>query len=431
MGTSSRVGGAAVALALTLTAAGCFGPPAPDSAPPPPAPAPAAAPGAKAPPLPEQHVTYPVGLRILHLHRGRNRPLPTLVFYPAVPARRTNPAADNPTALETPAGQAAQADRSRKARTAAKSRKARTAAKSRKARTAAKSDKARTAAESDKARSAAKSDKALNADMGTTAGKPRGRNGETWKAREPARGRFPVVLFSHGLSGSAERYADALATWAAAGFVVAAPTFPYTSEFTDDFRRPDIVNQPADARYVLSRVQRLNYTPGDPLWHRMDTDHMAAVGHSAGGYTTTGLFTAGHDPRLRSGIVMAGWAAKGAFAGPPANLLFLQGKADPIVRVASSRALYARVPWPKSYLLMRRDSHATYLRPGDIGYDVMNTTVISFLRWTLEDDEAARRDLPPTAYPAPAHGDLPPTFYLAPGGLTDLAPDRTTLAGAN
>ncbi|WP_433297614.1 alpha/beta hydrolase family protein [Actinoplanes sp. CA-030573] len=328
--------GAAVAVVLALVAGGCGsggsgGSPGPT--PPPPAPA------ATTPPPAPSYATYPVGLRVLHLHRGRSRPLPTLVFYPAV-GRPLAPAAYR-------------GDGSKLPRWVVKE------------------------------------------------GEPRGIGGRTWTARPPASGRFPLVLFSHGLSGSAERYVDALATWAAAGFVVAAPTFPYTSEFTGRhrFRRSDIRNQPADVRYVLGRMRRLTRTPGDPLWRRIDTDRMAAVGHSAGGYTTTGLFTAGHDPRLRAGVIMAGWAAPGAFAGPPATMLFLQGKADPIVPVARSVALWSRVPWPKSYVLMRRDSHATYLRPGDIGYRLMNNLVVDFLRWTLDGDEAADRRLPPTVYP--------------------------------
>ena len=210
----------------------------------------------------------------------------------------------------------------------------------------------------------------------------------------PADGRFPLVLFSHGLSGSPERYAAALSGWAAAGFVVAAPTYPYTSQYTTSFRRADIVHQPDDARFVLDRVRRLDATPGDPLAGRIDVDHVAAVGHSAGGYTTAGLFTAGHDPRLRAGVIMAGWLAPGAFAGPPATMLFLQGTADPVVPKAVSRKAFDRVPWPKSYLLLRHNSHATYLRPGDVGYAVVESTVIHFLRWTLDGDAAARRRLP-------------------------------------
>jgi dienelactone hydrolase len=284
-----------------------------------------------------------VGARILRLERGADRPLPTLLFYPV----------GQPTAAAGDVGAAAAGERPPPGRTEPARRKR------------------------------------VHVVQGKLA----------WTARPPATGRFPLVLFCHGLSGSPERYADALAGWAAAGFVVAAPTFPHTSEFTDDFRRPDIVNQPADARYVLARVQALGRTRGDPLWHRIDTDHMALIGHSAGGYTATGLLTAGHDPRLRAGVIMAGWAAKGAFAGPPATMLFLQGTADPIVRVAASRRLFARVPWPKSYLLMRHNSHATYLRPGDIGYSLMRSTVIAFLRWTLTGDEPARGMLPHIVYP--------------------------------
>jgi len=215
----------------------------------------------------------------------------------------------------------------------------------------------------------------------------------------PADGRFPLVVFSHGLSGSPEWCAAALAAWASAGFVVAAPTFPYTSEFALDFRRRDIVHQADDVRYVLDRVRRLDSAPGDPLRGRIDGTRVAAVGHSAGGYTTTGLFTAGHDPRLRAGVVMAGWAAPDAFAGPPATMLFVQGVADPVVPVAVSRAAFERVPWPKSYLLMRRISHADYLRPNQRGYAQVTATVTAFLRWTLTGDEPARMSLPPVVSP--------------------------------
>ncbi len=213
-------------------------------------------------------------------------------------------------------------------------------------------------------------------------------------ADEPAAGQFPLVLFSHGLNGSPERYSAALSSWAAAGFVVVAPTFPYTSQYTTDFRRADIVRQPDDVRYVLAQVRRLDESPGDPLAGHIDTTRIAAVGHSAGGYTTSGLFTAGHDPSLKAGVIMAGWLAPGAFAGPPATMLFLQGTADPIVPETLSRQAFDRVPWPKSYMLLRHNSHATYLRPGEIGYAVMESTVIDFLRWTLDGDQSAHARLP-------------------------------------
>jgi fermentation-respiration switch protein FrsA (DUF1100 family) len=145
---------------------------------------------------------------------------------------------------------------------------------------------------------------------------------------------------------------------------------------------------------VIAEIRRLDSTPGDPLAGHIDTTRIAAIGHSAGGYTTAGLFTAGHDPSLKAGVIMAGWLAPGAFAGPPASMLFLQGTADPVVPEAVSRLVYDRVPWSKSYLLLRRNSHATYLRPGQIGYALMESTVIDFLRWTLDGNRAARARLP-------------------------------------
>ncbi|MFL6117130.1 MAG: chlorophyllase, partial [Catenulispora sp.] len=69
-----RLGGMLATLGLAVAGAGCGHAPGamPVVVPPPPFAVPT--------PLP---VTYPVGLRILRLHRGSDRPLPTLLFYPA------------------------------------------------------------------------------------------------------------------------------------------------------------------------------------------------------------------------------------------------------------------------------------------------------------------------------------------------------------
>jgi dienelactone hydrolase len=334
-----------------------------------------------------EYPPYAVGFRTLDLHRGAGRPLPTLVFYPArselTTGRRPQPA-DGFFALTGNGGDAqrraggVRPDRGRPGRAdAARSEPGGAAAVS-----GAEGSLSTPMAPVTRVGPAAYPE--LVARLRTVA-----RAGVS-----PARGRFPLVFFSHGMSGSAERYAPVLAQFASAGFVVVAPTYPYTSEFAPDVRRADIVHQPDDARFVLAHVLRLNYTAGDPLRHRIDTAHIAAVGHSAGGYTTTGLFVAGHDPRLRAGVVMAGWRAPGAFAGPPAQMLFLQGTSDPVVPRAISHAAWLRVPWAKAYMLLRGNSHSTYLQPGDVGYTLVRSTVIDFLRWTLLGDVAARARLP-------------------------------------
>jgi dienelactone hydrolase len=214
-----------------------------------------------------------------------------------------------------------------------------------------------------------------------------------------ARGRFPLVLFSHGLSGLPQRYAGLAQAWASAGFVVAAPSYPHTNARTVVFDRDDVVNQPADAAYVIEQLRLLDMVPGDLLTGRIDADHVAAVGHSAGGYTTTGLFAAGHDPRLVAGVVIAGWLAPGAYAGPPASLLFVHGARDQVVPVELGREAYDAAPWPKSFLLLHGRWHSEYLRPGEPGFQLTRAVITNFLRWTLYGDEDAHRQLPPSSPP--------------------------------
>ena len=231
---------------------------------------------------------------------------------------------------------------------------------------------------------------------------------------EPRPGSYPLVLFSHGLHGSPERYAPAAASWAAAGFVVALPAFPYTNRTSNPYVRGDYANQPADAEYVLKKVAALAVTPGDPLHGLIDPTRIVAVGHSAGGYTTTGLFRGGHSRRIKGGVVIAGWAAPGAFAGPPARMLFLHAENDATVPIADGRAAYRRVGWPgKRFELLRGAGHAAYMLPGRPGYTEMDRLVTDFLLRTVGGPSQAPWQRV-QAYPA----------------AVDPGPARRVLAGA-
>jgi fermentation-respiration switch protein FrsA (DUF1100 family) len=224
----------------------------------------------------------------------------------------------------------------------------------------------------------------------------RGRAGGAAERSAPAAtGRFPVVMFSHGLSSRPDEYAALLTRWAAAGFVVAAPTFPHTAKGSDGSML-DVLNQPADVSYALTRVLALDAADGDPLRGRLAADRVAAAGHSAGGVTTIGLFTAGRDERLKAGVVFAGTAlgVGTAFAGAAAPQLFVHGEADEVVAYASGRAAYEKVPWPKAMLSLPKGDHGRALLADDDSLRVVSETTVEFLRWTLYGDAAAKRRLP-------------------------------------
>ncbi|MFG1880423.1 alpha/beta hydrolase family protein [Micromonospora sp. NPDC049102] len=207
-----------------------------------------------------------------------------------------------------------------------------------------------------------------------------------------AEGRFPVVMFSHGLGGRPDDYAKLLTRWAAAGFVVAAPTFPHTSKGTDN-NVLDVLNQPADVSYALDRVLALDGTAGDGLRGRLDGERVAAAGHSAGGVTTIGLFTAGRDERLDAGVVFAGTAlgVGTAFAGAAAPQLFVHGELDEVVDYAAGKSAYDKVPWPKALLSLSKGDHGRALLGDTATLRVVSDTSVEFLRWSLYGDPEAKK----------------------------------------
>lgn len=240
-----------------------------------------------------------------------------------------------------------------------------------------------------------------------------------------APGRFPLVLFSHGLHSLPELHAPLITRWAAAGFVVAAPAYPHTKRRTPRFSRDDVRRQPADAWHVINEVLRLDTVEGDPLAGHLDSTRIGAAGHSAGGFTTAGLFAAGHSARLRAGIVIAAGALTGAtFAGPPAALLFVHGDADRTVPVSRGRAGYEQVPWPaKAFLTLPGQGHGEYLRPGRPGFNEVVRTTTDFLRATLYGDAQARRRVPAEAHQPGV------TRFEGTGGFAPTGPHPPTAPG--
>ncbi|HLL68595.1 MAG TPA: hypothetical protein VK453_23195 [Micromonosporaceae bacterium] len=205
----------------------------------------------------------------------------------------------------------------------------------------------------------------------------------------PAAGRFPVVLFSHGLTGYPEAYEGFTSRLAAAGFVVAAPAYPFTKRGAPSFNPVDVLNQPADAWHVIGEVLKLDTRTGDPLAGHLDQDRVGAAGHSAGGYTTAGMLSARRGAPLAAAVIIAGGAV-GGFGGPSTPALFIHGDRDPTVEYANGRAAYDALPWPKAFLTLANGGHWEFLAPGAVGFDATTRTATDFLRWSLYGDAAAK-----------------------------------------
>ena len=205
----------------------------------------------------------------------------------------------------------------------------------------------------------------------------------------PAPGRFPVVIFSHGLTSSPEAMQGVTTKLAAAGFVVAAPAYPFTSNGAATFDAGDMTNQPADASMVITQVLRLDTKSGDLLAGHLDTARVGAGGHSAGGFTTAGMLSGtNRDERVKAGIIISGGSLGGQFSGAATPVLFIHGDRDAVVNYAKGRAAYDKLTWPKAFVTIIGGDHVS-----PVSNPTAMKTMIDFLRSTLYRDEAAKARL--------------------------------------
>lgn len=200
-------------------------------------------------------------------------------------------------------------------------------------------------------------------------------------------GPFPVVVFAHGVTGTGPAYEPALTPIAAAGYIVVAPTFPLSSG--DSGTIFDYVNQPADMYFALDSIIQLGADASDPLYGRVDAEHVAFAGHSLGAMTTFGAVfnSCCADPRVDAAIVLSGVEAP--FSGdytvrPTTPLLLAHGDADTTIVVAGSERLYADATGPTAFLRFPADGHTGILE-GDSG-TLLDTTIIAWIdRWLVDD----------------------------------------------
>ncbi|HEX9467106.1 MAG TPA: hypothetical protein VGA11_01735 [Acidimicrobiia bacterium] len=132
--------------------------------------------------------------------------------------------------------------------------------------------------------------------------------GEAQSGAEPdrAHGPYPLVLFAHGYAKTPTFYEPLLVRWAAAGYVVAAPTFPILSGTPGGASHTDYDKTFGDASFVLGKVLELG-SP-DVLAGMIDPHRVAATGHSDGEVIAfgVGFLQCCRDSRVNSVIAMAG-----------------------------------------------------------------------------------------------------------------------------
>ncbi|GAA1521504.1 hypothetical protein GCM10009827_041720 [Dactylosporangium maewongense] len=221
-----------------------------------------------------------------------------------------------------------------------------------------------------------------------TRGSSRRSKGQVQVSAEVLPGKLPLILWSHGFYSNPQLQEGMTKFLAEAGYVVVAPAYPFTKKDTPKFNKFDVPNQSLDASFVITQMLQ----PGNPLADSIDSERMAAIGHSGGGTTTDGLFTVHRDPRLKAGVIFAGRPA-GKYQGSPVPLLFVHGDKDPVVAYEQGRTSYAADPWPKAFLTIIGGEHGAATNDPERGHHQAMATLLNFLAWALDGDEIAQARL--------------------------------------
>ncbi|HEY3703207.1 MAG TPA: hypothetical protein VGL32_13180 [Acidimicrobiales bacterium] len=209
-------------------------------------------------------------------------------------------------------------------------------------------------------------------------------------------GPFPLIVFAHGYNVTPAAYAGLLRSWARAGYVVAAPTFPLTNPGAPGGPdEADVANQPADVRFVIDQLLWADAKPG-PLGGLIDPHKIGVAGHSDGGITAAEVAynTCCRDPRISAAILMAG-AAIGVPGGsyfPPgsAPMLAIQGGADHSNNPVNGLRLYLSDGGGPRYLLtLPGASHEGPFMGGGPAADVVQAATIDFFGRYLKTGTAS------------------------------------------
>ena len=219
--------------------------------------------------------------------------------------------------------------------------------------------------------------------------------------------RYPWANTSsgHGYRLGPPGYARLVAVLTAAGYVVAAPSFPLADESVAgaNVDRGDLPNQPDDLSFVIDQVLGASSDPSSPLAGRVDGSRVGAVGHSDGADTVLdlGYHPARVDPRVRAVVALAPDAvvAAGSATGGATPLLLEHGDADDVVPFSESRSVFANVTARRYLLTLVGGGHLPPVAEATGWTPVLDATVTAFL-----DRYVAGRTVDDAAVTAPASG---------------------------
>jgi hypothetical protein len=183
----------------------------------------------------------------------------------------------------------------------------------------------------------------------------------------------PVITWGNGTGATPSMYGTLLKNFASHGFVVIA------SNNTNVAR-----GNPAPMIVGVTWVLQQNDDPSSKLYHRIDTTHIGATGHSQGAMATA---TASGDSHIVTSIPIEGANVQKNLHGPA---MFFCGGQDTIVGCSGAQsALAAVTTLPAMYAQLIAVDHGSWMSRGST-LSVADTTFTAWMRVHLMGDTDLR-----------------------------------------
>ncbi|HEX6906211.1 MAG TPA: choice-of-anchor D domain-containing protein [Terriglobales bacterium] len=162
-------------------------------------------------------------------------------------------------------------------------------------------------------------------------------------------GPHPVVVFTHGYTGTFTDYTFLFEDLASRGYVVASVDHTYEAtavEFPDGRLVKSVLGsylakstksdektltlavsvRLGDLKFVVNELERLNAGGNNPFAGELDMSRVALAGHSLGGLTA--LLGVQQEPRFRAGVILDGVLPEGVAVGTQTPVLVLSAGND-------------------------------------------------------------------------------------------------------
>jgi pimeloyl-ACP methyl ester carboxylesterase len=190
----------------------------------------------------------------------------------------------------------------------------------------------------------------------------------------PRAGHYPLVVFGHGVTATADLYASSLAAFASAGYVVVAPDFPLSSAASPGGPTiSDVGNQPGDMSFLIDRftgVPLATASGSAPdglgrLAELVDKERIATGGHSLGAITALGAGYASCcvDDRVDTVFDWAGGLYPLLGKSSPDTsvtyrpLLIIHGDEDEVVPYAKGTEAFRKIRSARWFITLKEGGH--------------------------------------------------------------------------